>query len=306
MYKGDSGMFDFDKQINRYNSNSVKFDVAEAQGYPADVLPLWVADMDFQAPECVTKALHEAADFGIFGYSFLGDGYVKALQNWFAGRFDWQVKREWIVTTPGVVFALSAAVRVMTQPGDAVLVQPPVYYPFYNVIVRNDRRVVESPLVYENGKYTIDFADFEEKLRANSVKLFILCSPHNPVCRVWTEAELRRIGELCEKYGVQVIADEIHCDFTLPGFTHTPFLKACPSWRSAASSAPHPARPSIWRVCRCPTCSSPARSCVPPSPGSWTASATTASTAWAAPPAARPTQRASRGWRPARPTCWRI
>ena len=220
--------FDFDKPIDRRGTDSIKFDFAAEHGYDPNILPLWVADMDFQAPPCVLEALQKRVDHGIFGYTDTKEDYFEAVASWFSRRFDWQLQPSWLVKTPGVVFALSAAVRVMTQPGDAVLVQPPVYSPFYNVIVRNDRRVVENPLVYENGKYTIDFADFEEKLRANSVKLFILCSPHNPVCRVWTEAELRRIGELCEKYGVQVIADEIHCDFTLPGFTHTPFLKACP------------------------------------------------------------------------------
>ena len=221
-------MFDFDKQIDRYNTNSAKFDTAVAQGYPADVLPLWVADMDFQAPECVQEALHKAADYGIFGYSFLGDGYVKAVQNWFAKRFDWQVERDWLITTPGVVFALSTVVRAVTNPGDAVLVQPPVYYPFYRVINNNGRKLVESPMLYENGKYTIDYADFEEKIVANDVKMFILCSPHNPVCRVWTVEELAKIGAICKKHNVIVVSDEIHCDFAFPEHPHTPFVKACP------------------------------------------------------------------------------
>ena len=224
-------MFDFDKRIDRYNTNSAKFDTAMAQGYPADVLPLWVADMDFQAPECVQEALHKAVDFGIFGYSFLGDGYVKALQNWFAKRFDWRVEKEWLITTPGVVFALSAVVRAVTNPGDAVLVQPPVYYPFYRVINNNGRKLVESPMLYENGRYTIDYADFEEKIIANDVKMFILCSPHNPVCRVWTVEELARIGAICKKYNVIVVSDEIHCDFAVPEHPHTPFVKACPEMR---------------------------------------------------------------------------
>lgn len=221
-------MFDFDKQIDRYNTNSAKFDTAVAQGYPADVLPLWVADMDFQAPECVREALHKAADYGIFGYSFLGDGYVKAVQNWFAKRFDWQVERDWLITTPGVVFALSTVVRAVTNPGDAVLVQPPIYYPFYRVINNNGRKLVESPMLYENGRYTIDYADFEEKIIQNDVKMFILCSPHNPVCRVWTVEELAKIGAICKKHNVIVVSDEIHCDFAFPEHPHTPFVKACP------------------------------------------------------------------------------
>lgn len=221
-------MFDFDQQINRYNTNSAKFDSAVAQGYPADVLPMWVADMDFQTPECVRKALCEAAEYGVFGYSFLGDGYVKAVQNWFAQRFDWQVERDWLITTPGVVFALSAAIRAVTNPGDAVLVQPPVYYPFYMVVERNGRKLVENPMLYENGRYTLDYADFEKKIVENDVKAFILCSPHNPTCRVWTKEELRQIGAICKKHNVIVISDEIHCDFAFPEHPHTPFVKACP------------------------------------------------------------------------------
>ena len=218
----------FDQVIDRYNTNCAKFDTAVAQGYPADVLPLWVADMDFQAPQCVRDALHKAVDYGIFGYSFLGEGYFDAIANWFASRFDWQVQRDWLITTPGVVFALSAAVRAVTEPGDAVLVQPPVYYPFYRVIQNNGRTLVQSPMVYENGRYRIDFEDFEKKIVENDVKLYILCSPHNPVCRVWTVEELRKLGAICKKHGVIVISDEIHCDFAFPEHPHTPFVKACP------------------------------------------------------------------------------
>ena len=218
----------FDQVIDRHNTNSVKFDAAVAMGYPADVLPLWVADMDFQAPECVLNALHQAVDHGIFGYSILGDGYFEAIRNWFASRFDWQVEKQWLITTPGVVFALSAAVRALTEPGDAVLVQPPVYYPFYRVINNNGRKIVESPLIYEDHRYRIDFADFEAKILENDVKLFILCSPHNPVCRVWTKEELATIGQICKKHGVKVISDEIHCDFAFPEHPHTPFVLACP------------------------------------------------------------------------------
>lgn len=218
----------FDQLIDRYNTNSAKFDTAVAQGYPADVLPLWVADMDFQAPECVRQALHKAADFGIFGYSFLGDGYFEAVRKWFSDRFGWEVQRDWLITTPGVVFALSAAIRAVTNPGDAVLVQPPVYYPFYRVIQNNGRTLVESPMLYEDGKYRIDFADFEKKIVENHVKLYILCSPHNPVCRVWTKEELAQLGAICKKHGVLVISDEIHCDFAFPEHPHIPFVLACP------------------------------------------------------------------------------
>ena len=220
--------FDFDAVIERRGTGSVKFDFAVENGYPADVLPLWVADMDFQAPPCVMEALKERVAHGIFGYTGLKDDYFEAIHGWFSRRFGWELQKEWLVTTPGVVFALSTAVRVMTQPGDAVLVQTPVYYPFYRVILNNDRKVVENPLVYREGKYFIDFEDFERKITEQNVKLFILCSPHNPICRVWTEEELQKVGTICRKHGVRVVADEIHCDFTLPGYTHMPFLKVCP------------------------------------------------------------------------------
>ena len=220
--------FDFDAVIERRGTGSVKFDFAVENGYPADVLPLWVADMDFQAPPCVVEALKERVEHGIYGYTGLKADYFEAIQGWFSRRFGWQLQKEWLVTTPGVVFALSAAVRVMTKPGDAVLIQTPVYFPFYRVINNNGRKVVENPLVYRDGRYSVDFEDLERKILEQDVKLMILCSPHNPICRVWTLEELQTLGAICKKHGVQVVADEIHCDFTLPGVTHTPFLKACP------------------------------------------------------------------------------
>lgn len=221
-------MYDFDKVIDRSHTCSVKFDLRERNGYGDDVLPLWVADMDFQVPPCITDALEDAVKFGIYGYNILDDDYFPALQDWFSGNFGWQLQKQWLLNTPGVVFALSAAVRAATQPGDRVLIQPPVYYPFYNVVKQNDRVLVESPLIYQDGKYTIDFADFEQKIVENDVKLFILCSPHNPICRVWTKDELQRIGAICKKHNVTVVSDEIHSDFAFPGHPHTPFPMACP------------------------------------------------------------------------------
>lgn len=220
--------YDFDTVIDRKNTNSLKYDFAVEQGRPADVLPLWVADMDFRGPEPVLEALHKAVDHGIFGYSDAKEDYYQAVSGWFAHHFGWQTQPEWLVKTPGVVFALATAVRALTQPGDRVLIQPPVYYPFFSVIQNNGRVLVENRLVYENGRYTIDFEDFEQKILNEQVKLFLLCSPHNPVGRVWTQGELRRLGEICQRHGVFVISDEIHCDFAFPAHPHHMFLTVNP------------------------------------------------------------------------------
>lgn len=232
--------FDFDREIDRRGTNSEKYDFAAELGKPADALPLWVADMDFQAPPAVIEALRCAAEHGIFGYSDAKPDYYEAAAAWFRARHGWETKPEWLVKTPGVVFALATAVRALTEPGDAVLIQPPVYYPFARVVQSNGRRLAENELLYQNSRFEIDFADFEEKLARENVKLFILCSPHNPVCRVWTREELRKMGELCMRYGVYVVSDEIHCDFTEPGRPHTVFTLACPEMteRSVVCTAP--------------------------------------------------------------------
>lgn len=218
----------FDVYIERRGTDCAKYDTAAQHGYRADILPLWVADMDFQAPACVLEALHKAVDHGIFGYSIQNKGYFPALQSWFFRNFGWKLEQQWLIQTPGVVFALSAAVRATTAPGDNVLVLPPVYYPFYRVIEDNGRNIIKSQLNYDGGRYTMDFADIAEKLVRNRVKTMIFCSPHNPVGRVWTLEELQKLGRICKKHGVTVISDEIHCDFAFPEHPHTPFVKACP------------------------------------------------------------------------------
>lgn len=220
--------YDFDTVIDRKNTNSLKYDFAVERGRPADVLPLWVADMDFRCPEPVLEALHRAVDHGIFGYSEVKEVYGQAVASWFLRRFGWQTRPEWLVKTPGVVFALAMAVRALTKPGDSVLIQPPVYYPFFSVIRDNGRTVVENELVYRDGRYEIDFGDLERRITERQVKLFILCSPHNPVGRVWNREELQRIGEICQKHRVYVISDEIHCDFAFEEHPHRPFLAVNP------------------------------------------------------------------------------
>ena len=232
--------YDFNKLIDRKNTNSLKYDFAVERGRPADVLPLWVADMDFRTPQPVLDALQKAVGHGIFGYSDVKEDYYNAVSSWFMRNFGWATKPEWLVKTPGVVFALAMAVRALTEPGDSVLVQPPVYYPFFSVIRDNGRKVTESELLYKNGHYGIDFDDFEEKIVQNHVKLFLLCSPHNPVCRVWTKEELRKIGDICRKHNVYVVSDEIHCDFAFPDYPHNIFLQVFPelSERSIICTAP--------------------------------------------------------------------
>ena len=235
-----SERFDFDRVVDRRGTDCIKFDFAVEHGLPADVLPLWVADMDFPAPQGVLDELRKFADLGIFGYSDAKPDYYEAVANWFERRFQWRPEAAWLVRAPGVVFALAMAVRALTKPGDSVLIQPPVYHPFYSVVEDNGRRLVESPLVLEDGRYLIDFEDFEAAVVRENVKLFILCSPHNPVGRVWTVEELKRLGDICLKHGVIVLSDEIHCDFTFPGHPHTPFVKAVPELaeRTVVCTAP--------------------------------------------------------------------
>ncbi len=220
--------YNFDMEINRWKTDCEKYDTITQRGYPSDMIPLWVADMDFSVPECIKTAMREIVDRGIFGYSLMGDRFYSAVENWFFHRYGWKVDRSWLAQTPGVVTALSAAVRVVTEPGDGVLLQSPVYHHFFNAVERNGRRVVENPLKYENGQYSMDFADMEEKIRTEKIKLMMLCSPHNPVCRVWSAEELKELGRICKKYGVTVLSDEIYCDFFSPGYMHTPFANACP------------------------------------------------------------------------------
>ena len=232
--------YDFDRVIDRRGTDCIKFDFAVEHGLPADVLPLWVADMDFQAPPEVLEAIRACAGHGIFGYTGLKQDYYDAVSGWFEARFDWPTRREWIVPTPGVVFALATAVRGLTEPGEGVLIQPPVYPPFFRVVKANGRKLVECPLVLKGGRYEVDFDTFERAIVDGAVKMFILCSPHNPTGRVWTAAELRRMGEICLRHDVIVVSDEIHCDFSWPEHPHTPFVRAIPEMaeRSVVCTAP--------------------------------------------------------------------
>ncbi len=209
---------DFDRIINRKNTRCLKYDFAKRRGMPEDVLPLWVADMDFKTSSYIEDALIERAKHGIFGYSEVQTPYFEIVRDWMKRHHDWEVQEKWLVKTPGVVFALAMAVKAYTKPGDGVLIQSPVYYPFSEVIEDNGRKVVSSTLYLgEDNRYHIDFEDFEKKIIAEEVKLFFLCNPHNPVGRVWTRKELIRLGDICVKRHVIVVSDEIHQDFVFKG-----------------------------------------------------------------------------------------
>ncbi len=211
--------YNFDEIIPRRGTNSYKWDSAG----DADVLPMWVADMDFRTAPPVVEALRKRVEHGIFGYVRVPDAYYSAVTNWFARRHAWQIEKEWIIYTTGVVPALSAVIKALTVSGDKVMVQTPVYNCFFSSIRNNGCEMVANPLIYRNGTYQIDFADLEQKAADPSVKVLLLCNPHNPAGRVWTKQELTRIGDICIRNNVWVVADEIHCELVFPGHTYIPF-----------------------------------------------------------------------------------
>lgn len=215
--------YNFDIVINRKNTKSLKYDFAVERHRPSDILPLWVADMDFQTAPEIIEDLHKCIAHGIYGYSEAKTDYFDAIYNWFNKRHQWKIQNDWLVKTPGVVFALATAVKAYTKIHDHVLILSPVYYPFYEVIEDNERQLITSSLVLNNGHYEIDFDDFEQKIQNYDVQLFLLCSPHNPVGRVWKKEELLRLGEICLKHNVKIVSDEIHNDFVFPGYKHYVF-----------------------------------------------------------------------------------
>lgn len=215
--------YDFDTPIDRTHTWSIKHDFKKENGKADDILPLWVADMDFRSPDSVVEALKKAVDHGIFGYSRADESYFDAVAAWYQKRHHLTLQPEWMTCTPGIVFALSIAVRAFTQEGDAVLIQPPVYHPFSRAILRNKRTLVENPLVLKDGHYEMDLEELEQKVLDEHVKLMILCNPHNPVGRVWTREELTTLADICLRHHVYVISDEIHGDFVWQGHEQTPY-----------------------------------------------------------------------------------
>lgn len=204
-------MYDFDEIIDRIGSDCVKYDGREMVFGTNDVIPMWVADMDFASADFIVDAIKERADHRVFGYTYRSEDYDRSIQGWLSRRSGWQVRREWLAYSPGVVLGVTCSMVSCTRERDGVLIQQPVYHPFGITINANNRKVVNSELALTKHGYRIDFEDFEEKLK--TVKAFILCNPHNPTGRAFTESELRRMGELCVKHGVRIISDEIHSDF---------------------------------------------------------------------------------------------
>ncbi len=228
--------YDFDQIIPRRHTNSYKWDSASSD----QVLPLWVADMDFRTAPAIISALERRVQHGIFGYVRVPEAYYDAIRGWFARRHDWSLEKEWILYTSGVVPAVSAVIKALTEPGDGVVVQPPVYNCFYSSIRNNGCRIVTNPLKYEDQTYQIDFEDLEQKTADPSVKLLLLCNPHNPVGRVWSPEELIRIGEICQRHQVRVISDEIHGELAFPEHPYTPFASLSQEhlWNSVTCVSP--------------------------------------------------------------------
>ena len=211
--------YNFDEIVPRRNTNSYKWDSAPDEG----VLPMWVADMDFRTAPPVTAALQQRVSHGIFGYTHVPDAYYEAVIRWFSRRHGWDIRKEWMIYTSGVVPALSAVIKALTVPGDKVLVQTPVYNCFFSSIRNNGCHMVSNPLLYDGNTYHIDFDDLERKASDPAVKILLLCNPHNPAGRVWTRDELTRMGNICLQHHVTVVSDEIHCELVYPGYTYTPF-----------------------------------------------------------------------------------
>ncbi len=211
--------YDFDRVPSRKNTDSVKWDYLQRYFGQEDVLPMWVADMDFPSPPAVSQALEERVQHQIYGYTAPPDSLRAAICHWIRRKHDWEVEEEWLILTTGVIPAMSTALHTFTRPGDTILIQPPVYPPFFSLVTKNGRKLVENPLTLQNGSYSMDLEDLAGKVK--DVEMLFLCSPHNPVGRIWTREELEQLGELASKE-VVVVSDEIWWDLSL-GEKHVPF-----------------------------------------------------------------------------------
>jgi cysteine-S-conjugate beta-lyase len=221
----------FDTKINRKNTNSIKWDGHTRFNVNPDAIPLWVADMDFQTLPEITQELKNKVEFGVYGYAFEPDSYFEAIIDWMKRRHKWEVQKDWILTTPGVVSGVNACILAFTKENDSILIQEPVYHPFKNSINYNKRNPIINELVRNDTHYTIDIQDFENKIVEKDVKLFILCSPHNPVGRVWLKEELIQMADICHKHNVIIVSDEIHMDFVFKGYKHQVLVDLKPEYK---------------------------------------------------------------------------
>ena len=214
--------YNFDEIVPREGTDCIKYDGREWIFKTNDVLPLWVADMDFKTPDFIVNAIRKRAEHEIFGYTFKSDAYFNSIIGWMKRRHNWEIKKEWISFSPGVVAGLTLAIETFSKPGDEVVVQPPVYFPFFDCVKGTKRKMLENPLKLENGRYTFDFEDLKSKITANT-KLLLLCNPQNPGGMVWTRKELEEISRICLENNIMVISDEIHSDLIYNGHQHIPF-----------------------------------------------------------------------------------
>ncbi len=222
----------FEDKINRKNTNSIKWDGHEKFKVHPDAIPLWVADMDFKTLPEITRALNKQVDFGVYGYAFEPESYFESIIGWMKRRHHWDIQKDWILTTPGVVSGVNACILAFTKENDSILIQEPVYHPFKNSIIYNKRIPVNNELVRKDTHYSIDLIDFEHKIIENNVKMFILCSPHNPVGRVWLKEELIQMADICYKHNVIVVSDEIHMDFVYKGHEHHVLVNLKPEYQN--------------------------------------------------------------------------
>ncbi len=229
--------YNFDEVVDRHCSDSIKWDRCDPE-----VIPMWIADMDFKAAPFIREAVRKRLDHGVFGYTHVPDKYYDAVADWFQRRRGWNIDKGSIQAISGLVPATVVALQALTAPGDKVLIHSPAYNAFFSTIANNGREVVTSDLIYDEGgelpTYRIDFEDFEKKCSDPSIKLFILCNPQNPAGRVWTREELRRTGEICLKHGIPVISDEIHCELEMPGYRYTSFAEVCPELKPLIFCSP--------------------------------------------------------------------
>lgn len=228
--------FDFDKIIDRRHTNSLKWEVSDNE------LPMWVADMDFKTSPAIIEALAKKVELGVFGYSIIPEKWYKAIVDWWKKRYAFDIEKDWLQFCTGTVAAVTCAVKRMTNTGDNILVQTPVYNIFFNSIENHGRHILESKLKYEGNKYYIDFADLEEKLSNPITTMMILCNPHNPIGKAWSREDLSKIGELCKKYNVIVLSDEVHCDLTEPNTQYTPFAKVSEACKNISITCISPSK----------------------------------------------------------------